>query len=281
MRRIAHLSDVHMLDPQTRTFGARYRFTTRAVSLGRAVDPQSRARKMARALDAAKASGADHVVISGDLTELGHEREFEHFAEVLHDAKLPEDSVTLVPGNHDAYTRPSGWREALAGPLKAFARASAAEPGKVVDRGPVALLPMDVTCFQSIAFAGGEFTGDAAEALERRVKDPGLRDKALVVVMHHPPFMHYRNPIMQWLDGLRGYTRAFDLLKNHPRLQLLHGHLHYVVDRIVGLGKCASSAARARIFGAPATVDDKDDRPRVRLYDVRDGAVESAGFFAT
>src|SRR5690606_4954595 len=84
MARIAHLSDVHILDPRTRRSGPRYRFATKLVSLGRAIDPRLRARKLARALAAAKAKGADHIVISGDLTELGDPTEFEHFAEVLH-----------------------------------------------------------------------------------------------------------------------------------------------------------------------------------------------------
>ena len=54
-----------------------------------------------------------------------------------------------------------------------------------------------------------------------------------------------------------------------------------MVDRIVDVGKgVAGVATRARIFGAPAVVDDAEDAPRVRLYDLRDGALESAGLFA-
>jgi predicted transcriptional regulator len=59
------------------------------------------------------------------------------------------------------------------------------------------------------------------------------------------------------------------LVKN-PRLHVLHGHLHKAVDRLAG------NMDRSRIFGAPATVDDVH-APRVRLYDVRDGMLESAG----
>ena len=44
------------------------------------------------------------ISVSGDLTEVGEQAEFEQFAAILHDAGFPEDSVTLVPGNHDAYT---------------------------------------------------------------------------------------------------------------------------------------------------------------------------------
>jgi hypothetical protein len=49
--------------------------------------------------------------------------------------------------------------------------------------------------------------------------------------------------------------------------------MHKVVDRLVGLGK-------SRIFGAPAIVDDAEEAPRVRLYDVRDGLLEDAGMCA-
>ncbi len=276
MRRIAHLSDLHMLDRDARRSNARYRFATRAVSLGRPIDPRGRARKLARALEAAKASGADHVVISGDLTELGDDAEFEHLAQVLEEAAIPSDALTIVPGNHDAYTTPHAWKKALSGPLARWANASAEEPGKIVERGDVALMPIDTSCYQSIAFSRGVFSREAARAVERRLADPALRDKTVLLVVHHPPLSRPTNAVWTWIDELRGGKQLVDLLMTHPRAQLLHGHLHRVVDRIVGLGK----NARARIFGASATVDDALDAPRVRLYDVRDGWLETAGLYA-
>jgi Icc protein len=280
VRRIAHLSDVHTLDPETRRSNARYRFATKFVSLGRPIDPRSRARKLARGLAAAKASGADHVVITGDLTEMGDATEFEHFARILDDARMPEDGVTLVPGNHDAYTTNGAWRRALEGPLRRYAAASAADAGKVVDRGEIAFLPIDTTCFQSIARSSGTFTPEAARAVQARIDDTALRDKAIVLVMHHPPFLHHSNALAEWFDGLRGCKHVLEMLARHPRVQILHGHMHRVVDRIVALSQgVAGVATRARIFGAPAVVDDDEDLPRVRLYDLRDGVLESAGLF--
>lgn len=277
IKRIAHLSDVHILDPKTRRSGARYRLATKLVSLGRAIDPRMRAKKLARALGAAKASGADHFVISGDLTELGDPTEFEHFAEVLEDARLPEDSVTLVPGNHDAYTSDGAFQRAMNGPLKRFANASASEPGKIVDGGDVALLPIDTSCFQNIVRAGGQFTPDAARAVEARLTDPALRDKAVVLVFHHAPFVLHKTPMMQWIDGLRGCPQVIDMMRTHPRLQVLHGHLHRVVDRMLEV----RDTTRTRIFGAPAVCDAPEPgssrEARVRVYEVRDGALESMG----
>jgi 3',5'-cyclic AMP phosphodiesterase CpdA len=280
VRRIAHLSDVHLLDARAGTRRARYRFATKFVSLGRAIDPLFRARRLARALALAKANGADHIVISGDLTEVGEESEFEHFAEILHDAALPDGSVTLVPGNHDAYTSNGAWARAIAGPLARFAAASAEGPGKLVDRGPVVLLPIDTTRFQNMAWSGGDFSRAAAEAIERRLVDPALKDKALVLVLHHPPFHTQR--LIRWIDGLRGHAQVLELLARHPRLQLLHGHLHRVLDRIlttssavVGLRAPDGAGSRTRLFGAPATCDGPDDAPRIRLYDVKDEGLQA------
>ena len=61
-----------------------------------------------------------------------------------------------------------------------------------------------------------------------------------------------------------------DALAKHAHVQVLHGHLHKAVDRLVGLG-------RSRVLGAPAIVDDADGCPRVRLYELRDGQLEAAG----
>jgi 3',5'-cyclic AMP phosphodiesterase CpdA len=321
MCRIAHLSDVHILDKNVVSRRDRYRFATKVVSMGRAIDPAARAGRLGRALARAKAGGADHVVISGDLTEVGEPREFERLAEVLHEARMPDGSITLVPGNHDGYTKPNGWAEALAGPLAPFAAASApandSHPGpagrgsagesrelvRVVERGDVVFLPIDSTQFQSIAWAGGVVTPGTAEALGRRLDDAALRNRALVLVMHHPLFPPAA-PWLRWFDGLRGCAEVLELLAQHPRLQLLHGHLHRVVDAILtaGAGETGGQTGQAgkktgrryagkllrltrracgdgptRSFGAPATCDGPDDASRVRFYEVERGQLREAG----
>ncbi|HVJ92428.1 MAG TPA: metallophosphoesterase [Labilithrix sp.] len=293
MRRIAHLSDVHILDRRTRH--ARYRFITKLVSLGRRLDPEARKRRLARALQAAKDGGADHIVISGDLTEVGEDVEFEQFAEVLHDAKLPADSITLVPGNHDAYTSGEAWTRALAGPLEPFAAASASTAGKVVDRGTVAFLPIDTTIFQTIALSRGVFTKETAAAVERRIADPAIRNKAMVLVVHHPPFHPVK--MMARVDGLDGDAVMLALLARYPHVQVLHGHLHGIFDHRLTTSTADGSAVEltpsgphagpkrtthaveglsappeppTRLFGAGAVCDGPDETPRIRLYDVKD-----------
>jgi Icc protein len=97
--RIAHVSDVHLLHPHR----AAASLSARLVSYARAFDPVARKARLERALALAVARGADHVVVSGDLTEIGAPAQFEAFGEALANAGLRGDQVTLVPGNHDAY----------------------------------------------------------------------------------------------------------------------------------------------------------------------------------
>src|SRR5690348_15419681 len=152
--RIAHLSDVHTLEPQRDAYGWGHKF----VSIHRPLDGAGRLRKLERALAAAKQSGADHVVISGDLTEMGTEAQFAAFAEVLQASGLEPARVTLVPGNHDAYTAGGAWTRALEGPLAPYAASSARAPGHVVDRGDVVILPVDTSRYQSVALSGGHLS---------------------------------------------------------------------------------------------------------------------------
>jgi hypothetical protein len=263
---IAHLSDLHVLAPRNdRDFDVRF------VSIGRPLDAGERRRKVLRAFERASAVGADHIVVSGDLTETGTHAQYEAVAEILADARVDPDRITLVPGNHDLYARRDGWRAALDGPLAPYRRGAAEGPGKIVDLGPVRIAPIDLTVHQSVTRSTGAVSRDVAEALAGRLGDPGLMTSApLLAVQHHPPYPR-ANPIHQWFDGLRDWARVFQLLVSHAHAFVMHGHLHDAGDRAV------RSPTDIRIFGAPAIVDD-DARPRVRLYDLRGGVIEATGF---
>lgn len=266
--RIAHLSDVHMLDARPGRDRSGYSMSHRFLSFGRPLDAAGRRRKLDQALSAARRVGAGHVVVSGDLTEIGAPGEFESLAEALHASGFAPERITLVPGNHDLYTTPDAWKWALEGPLAAFRATSAEEPGKVIELPGVRVLPLDVARFQPVTRSAGWIEDDALDVVARRAGDPGLGDRPLLVVQHHPPFVRTTQPL-HWLDGLAGAARMMGILEAFRHLFVLHGHLHAAVNRVLGCGA-------ARIFGATAIVDDRD-APRVRLYDVVGGTLQAAG----
>jgi 3',5'-cyclic AMP phosphodiesterase CpdA len=241
---------------------------TRFLSIGRPLDAAGRRHKLKRSLEAAERVGAHHFVLSGDLTEIGTPGEYETLAEVLHESGIAPERMTLVPGNHDLYSSADAWRWALEGPLAAFARTSAREPGRVIDVPGASLLPLDVTFHQPVTRSAGWLPEEAMEAIERRASDATFSHRPLVVVQHHPPFLR-KTSALHWIDGLVNAHRMMAMLEKFRHLWVLHGHLHTIVDRALTCGV-------SRIRGATAVVDDRDSA-RVRMYDVREGRLEAAG----
>jgi 3',5'-cyclic AMP phosphodiesterase CpdA len=239
-----------------------YGLSVHWLSAGRRLDAAMRIRKLLRAFEVAKRSGADHYVISGDLTESGTAPQFEQLAETLHQTDVSPERITLVPGNHDAYGDEGEWTRAIEGPLRAFARASCGRPGKVVDLGDACILPIDVTFRQPVTRSAGVMTEENAGALAHRANDTGLSKKLVIAVVHHPPYTR-STPVWHWIDGMCGGERMMDILDRAQHVHVLHGHLH-------------KATTRNRIFGATAIVEDPDGDARVRLYAVRAGALESA-----
>ncbi|MGD0676811.1 MAG: metallophosphoesterase [Polyangiaceae bacterium] len=268
MTRIVHLSDAHVLDPRPSRTRSGWSMQVRFLSFGRPLDALGRQRKLRRSLQTARRLGAHHVVLSGDLTEIGAPGEFETLAELLHDSGVPPEHITLVPGNHDLYSSADAWRWALAGPLAAFARTSAGEPGKLLDIGAACLLPIDGAFHQPVTRSAGVVSPALLETIAKHAQDPALARRPLVLVQHHPPFVR-KTSAWHWIDGLIGARAMMSLLETFRHLFVLHGHLHAVVDRALGCGA-------QRIFGATAVVDDRE-ASRVRVYDVREGRLQSAG----
>src|SRR5450432_2967909 len=185
--RIAHLSDAHILDPRPSRTRSGWSMRVRFLSIGRPLDAAGRRDKLRRSLETAQRVGAQHFVLSGDLTEIGAPGEYETLAEVLHDSGIAPDRMTLVPGNHDMYSSADASRWALEGPLAAFARTSAREPGKIVDIAGASLLPLDATFHQPVTRSAGWLPDEAIASIERRASDPTLARKPLVAIQHHPP----------------------------------------------------------------------------------------------
>jgi 3',5'-cyclic AMP phosphodiesterase CpdA len=242
---IAHLTDMHLLER-----AERQAFDVRFVSLGRRLDAEDRLSKARRAIETARAAGADHYVFTGDLTETGTPAQLEVLAELLFDCNLRPDDVTLLPGNHDAYTSPGVWREALSGSLRAFARNAALEPGKVTDLGGVWLLPVDATFHQPVTRSAARFNDEIETALAARLADPALASAPVVIAIHHPP--HPRPGPWHWVDGLLGGKRLLSMIEPRENVMVLHGHLHKAIDRQHGSARVVGGAAI--VDGASATL---------------------------
>lgn len=255
MTTIAQLSDLHLVEDDflERPFSTRARLS--CLSLGRRIDPKARRDRLARSLAEVKAAGADHLVITGDLTEDGELGQFEVLAEVLADSRIPPERITLVPGNHDAYAGGTNYAEALAGPLAPYAPTSTI--GEPLVHRNVTLVPVSTAFHQSPLRSAGAIERSELASLEKIARDRSFAGRPLVFVQHHPPGRHLL-PLFQWWDGLLEHTEMSAMAEGTPHLHVVHGHTHHAVNRHVKTGEAA------RIFSAKAVVESET---ALRLYE--------------
>jgi 3',5'-cyclic-AMP phosphodiesterase len=255
MATIAHISDLHLVEDcyQKRPVASRTRLSY--LSFGRPLVPDQRRSRVASALREVRNAGVDHLVITGDLTEDGEPAQFEILAELLASSRIPADRITIVPGNHDAYSDGAHFAQAMAGPLRDYARTS--ESGKPITFGDMTLVPVSTAFHQSPLRSAGAIAASELDSLCRLAVDPALRGRPLVFVQHHPPGRSYAPPL-QWVDGLLEHSTLSALFERAPHLYVVHGHTHRAVNRP------ACSGEAARIFSAKAVVDSPAP---VRLYD--------------
>jgi 3',5'-cyclic-AMP phosphodiesterase len=255
MTTIAQLRDLHLLedDYQKRPLSARARLSY--LSMGRPLAPRERRERAARALSEVNRSGADHLVITGDLTEDGIPAQFEVLASLLADARIAPERVTLLPGNHDAYDAPRNYAAALAGPLSPYARTSVnLEPLEFLE---VTLVPVSTAVHQTALRSAGAIAPSDFGKLRRLADDRAFRGKPLVLVQHHPPG-RLSSPAMQWFDGLREHGALSALAEQTVHLHVVHGHTHRAVDRHLRTGESP------RVFSALAVVEAEN---ALRLYE--------------
>jgi 3',5'-cyclic AMP phosphodiesterase CpdA len=195
---------------------------------------------------------------------VGIPEEFVSLGEALRESGFAPERITLVPGNHDLYSSADAWKWAIRGPLSEFEASSATEPGRIIECVGANIMPMDATIHQPVMRSAGFLSDEALDVMDRRASDPGLANKPLIIVQHHPPFL-LGTCAWQWIDGLTGSRRLMAMMRAYRHLVVMHGHLHTLVTRAVGDDV-------PRILGATAVVEDLA-MSRVRIFDCRDGQV--------
>jgi hypothetical protein len=267
MTTIAQLTDLHLLEDEfeeRRDFGERARLSY--LSFGRPLDPADRRRRMLKALGDIRAAGVDHLVVTGDLTEDGHADQFEVLAELLAESRFPSDRITIVPGNHDAYGDGKAFAEAMAGPLRPYAKASGiCAPVTLRD---ATIVPVSTSFQQSCLRSAGSIAAEDQDKLARIVRDPSFAGKPLIFAQHHQPGQ-YLVPLWQWIDGMVEHRIFSRLFERCPHLYVVHGHTHRATDRRL------HRDGPARVFSARAVVDS--DEP-LRLFQASPGGLIPLAF---
>jgi 3',5'-cyclic AMP phosphodiesterase CpdA len=241
--RIAHISDLHVLSLE----GAiPFRlFNKRATGYANLRLHRKHAHKseIVRAIAAhlAKAN-VDHVVITGDVSNLALQTEFAAVRRILdEDLGLPPAAVSIVPGNHDVYTRGAAREQRFHSYFEPYLvsdlpdHCTKHEGGMfpvVKLRGPAAIIGLSTALPRPPFVAAGRLGDAQLEKLERILASAEVRARTPVILLHHP----VHNPVT-WLktqlEGLADADRLSHLLAPFDRGLLLHGHLHRRLHREV------------------------------------------------
>jgi 3',5'-cyclic AMP phosphodiesterase CpdA len=227
--RLAHLSDIHYLArldvPVHRFLNKRI---TGYVNLRFLRSFQHDAGMLDQVVAALRAADPDHLAITGDLTNLSLGIEFAELRQMLERLEMPPERITVVPGNHDRYTRGADRDHRMMAYLAPYMRSDTASPHDfpvVRVRDGVALIGLDTALSRPPLVAGGRVGPDQLDRFADVLSRDDVHDAFPVLLLHHPPFRRSRHLIGPWLNGLSDYPDLYRILSGRSAL-LLHGHLH-------------------------------------------------------
>jgi 3',5'-cyclic AMP phosphodiesterase CpdA len=185
-------------------------------------------------------SSVDHVVITGDVTNLALEQEFEAVLAMLDEhLRIDPHHVTVVPGNHDLYTRGAQRSRRFSTYFEKYLRSDLPEFAVDVGvglfpivklRGPAAFIGLSSAVPQPPLVAAGKVGRAQLEALDRVLEHPEVKKRTPILALHHPA----HNPpsrLKAMMEGLHDATALLKRLDHLPRGLLLHGHLHTRLHR--------------------------------------------------
>ena len=174
--------------------------------------------------------GVDHICVSGDLINIGLPQEYETALLWLHTLGPPH-SVSVVPGNHDIYTR----LRRHSGVVRWARYMESDEWGSRLASGPgphfpyvrriddtIALVGLNSAVPTPPGIASGEVGPDQIRDCHRVLKELGRMGMFRLVMIHHPPLVSQVRPGRDLKDAPH-LERA--ILDAGAEL-VIHGHNH-------------------------------------------------------
>ncbi|MBI5485705.1 MAG: metallophosphoesterase [Deltaproteobacteria bacterium] len=193
----------------------------------------------------------DHLLLGGDVANLGLPAEFAASRAVLAASGLPPERISAVPGNHDRYTADVERRRLFETYFGVFA-ASEAPFGDglfpfLQPRDGFTVLGLCSGWPASPIQARGTIGDRQLVRLRELLAHPRARPP-LLVVLHHPP-LPYESALEQWLNGLHDWRELLGLLAG-TGATVLHGHRHLSLHALV-----ETDRGPLRVLGVPSTSD--------------------------
>jgi 3',5'-cyclic AMP phosphodiesterase CpdA len=187
-----------------------------------------------------KLQAPDHIAITGDISSMGFPQEFQLFGDLISNLGLRREQVSMVPGNHDAYTW-RGWIKGSA--LAELGRFCTSDlhggmPGFpfVRFRGPLALIGLDSAFARPPFVASGNLGREQIRCLADILRHESVRMRFPILLIHHPPLAYpswHKEVEAGLLDRERFVMTLRRELQGNPALVLCghwHRRRHVIID---------------------------------------------------
>jgi 3',5'-cyclic AMP phosphodiesterase CpdA len=248
---IAHLTDVHL--------GPIAGFTPRYWNLKRALGyanwlrnrrPAYQRAVLNRIVADLAAQAPDHIAVTGDLTNIGLPQEHINALAWLQGVGSPEH-VSVIPGNHDIYSRLGGdigsgrWAAYMTSNAQGAAHAGHGEAFPFVRvLGPIALIGTNSAVPTPPLVASGRLGAGQLARIAAVLERLARADIFRLVLIHHPPLpgqaRRYRD--------LEDAAALEKVLARHGADLVIHGHNHHNM-----LAWCTTNTgSRVPVVGAPS-----------------------------
>jgi 3',5'-cyclic AMP phosphodiesterase CpdA len=277
--RLAHCSDLHLLSHD----GARWVELMNKRWIGAANLLTNRSRHyyvdaFEQMVDDMNALGIEHVLCTGDVTNLALAQEFE-FARGKFDRLAGGPThVTVIPGNHDAYVA-----EGVEHFGRLFDEYHRADPGWewpeggeggrwpiVRIRGELALIGLSTSRATPWFTAYGRVGEAQLDRLAKVLADPRLTGKVRVVAIHHPPAGKRAHSKIR---GLRDHEAFAKVIAEGGADLIVHGHEHR--DMTEQLAGPAGPVPVRGIASGTYHHNQPDRVARYRIYEIEGASVRS------
>lgn len=270
MFRLAHISDVH-LGPlphlrkrdlvSKRITGYLNWRRNRAKSLGSTV--------LAALIDDLHEAKPDHIVMTGDLVNLSLDAELPA-AKLWMEALGEPETVSYVPGNHDAYVM-----GALQKTTQNLAEFIGDRPDDLTFpslriRGDVAMIGVNSARATPVFVAAGYVSDRQMQALQNILTETGKQGLCRVIMIHHPPVRGAASRSKR-LYGIRKFQR---IIREAGAELVLHGHTHLpTLNWIAGVDK-----SRVPVVGVSAAAQSTGGRMPASGWNEFEISKQDAGF---
>jgi 3',5'-cyclic AMP phosphodiesterase CpdA len=253
--KICHFSDLHLMPTQRIPF---YKLLNKR-ALGYANLKFNRGhthsiQSLRHLLNYVAKENVSYIVVTGDLTSLALNFEFETIDRLFTAAGLTPERTMVLPGNHDRYTVTADRWHAFEEGLARWLPASQSQTTKFPifkSLGPVLLIGLDTAVWRNPVRAAGSIAPSQLKRLHHALAADNLNGRWPVIAMHHPPFHRGNKKLLHYRTGLSGFRRFLDAVTRPATV--IHGHLHVASRKQVGEVDIIGVPSASNNTGIPTT----------------------------